>query len=633
MTVKKRRNKSETPQKHCSPEPQSNDFGTRAPDAVLPSAVLCQRMILPALCAIAVVLGIYYTNLADDYDLWFHLRYGEQVLRDLTWKPDHTLYSWTPTDAGWVYVSWLGSATLYAVHAVAGVPGLYALQWCVLIAIGGLVWRLLRALGRSLTVWHALAMLATGIAINPLAAYIKPEMFSYLCFAVVVFLYFSAKATGNSRRLWALPALFLLWVNTHGGFMFGLIFISLALAGEFLEALRVNNWCLPSWTGATTDTSARFRSTLTLHFAGAVALSWLITAVNPYGDGVAYHTAILRQFLAGAGDLNLVRAYNPLWQYMGANAFMFRLLDTAWLCVVMIALLVWLLIRARRTPGLVFPLGMPALLFMAAGFAVLRVSVFACLLWLFTVVFLAARTARDNPARARAFAWVGIVGLGVVVGVQMAVWSTFNSWLGLKFRDFVPERECEFIIRHKLPGPVFNDYLSGGYLIWALYPVQRVFIDPRYGPYTTTGVWEDYTALRRTPDDATLARLEAKYPFHTALLHFSGAGPLVELFLRSPRWQIVFFDRVAAVFVRRDCMRPDIAQATRAALPAARFAGVANPQALTWIAVLYSQIAPQELPAVRDIYARNVRPWYARRGKQLLLMARMIAETAERAAP
>jgi len=588
--------------------------------------------LIVAICLVAVILGIYYTNLADDYDLWFHLRYGEQVLCDLTWKPDHTLYSWTPTDAGWVYVSWLGSAALYAVHAVAGVPGLYGLQWCVLIATGGLIWRLVRALGRPLTLWHVLAMLAAGIAINPLAAYIKPELFSYLCFAGAVFLYFSAKATGNSRRLWALPALFLLWVNTHGGFVFGLIFISLALAGEFLEAFRANGWRFPLWMGAAADVSAKSWPALPLHLTGAVALSWLITTVNPYGT--AYHTAILRQFLAGSGDLNLVRAYNSLWQYMGANAFMFRLLDTAWLSVIMTGLLVWLLIRARRTPGLAFPLGMPALFFMAAGFAVLRVSVFACLLWLFTVVFLAARAAvRGNHPRNGAFAWVGIIGLGIIVGAQMAVWSTYNSWLGLQYRDFVPERECEFVIRQKLPGPIFNDYLSGGYLMWALYPAQRVFIDPRYGPYTTTGVWDDYTVLRRMPDDATLSRLEAKYPFRAALLHFGAAGPLVELFLRSPRWQIVFFDRVAAVFVRRDCMRPDIAQATRAALPAERFAGVTNPQALAWIAVLYSQIAPQELPVVRNIYAHNVRPWYAHRERHLRLLERMIAKTSESVTP
>ena len=139
--------------------------------------------------------------------------------------------------------------------------------------------------------------------------------------------------------------------------------------------------------------------------------------------------------------------------------------------------------------------------------------------------------------------------------------------------------------------------------------------------------------MRRTPDDAALVRLEAKYPFRTALLHFNAAGPLVELFLRSPRWQMVFFDRVAVVFVRRDYLRTDIAQATHAALPAERFAGVTNPQALAWIAVLYGQIAPQELPVVRDIYTQNVRSWYARRERHLRLHDRMIAETSERAAP
>ena len=51
----------------------------------------------------------------------------------------------------------------------------------------------------------------------------------------------------------------------------------------------------------------------------------------------------------------------------------------------------------------------------------------------------------------------------------------------------------------KLPPPLFNDYVSGGYMMWAMYPEYKVFIDSRGKPYDMTHVWEDYNELMANP--------------------------------------------------------------------------------------------------------------------------------------
>ena len=56
---------------------------------------------------------------------------------------------------------------------------------------------------------------------------------------------------------------------------------------------------------------------------------------------------------------------------------------------------------------------------------------------------------------------------------------------------------------------MFNDYLTGGYMIWSMYPRYKVFIDPRYQPYVN-GVWEDFMQFRRKPDPDGLNTLLAK---------------------------------------------------------------------------------------------------------------------------
>ena len=61
-----------------------------------------------------------------------------------------------------------------------------------------------------------------------------------------------------------------------------------------------------------------------------------------------------------------------------------------------------------------------------------------------------------------------------------------NSWFGSHIDEWAPVTESAFIKDHKLPGPIFNDYIIGGYMIWSLYPDYKVFLDPRYGPYVRT---------------------------------------------------------------------------------------------------------------------------------------------------
>ena len=42
-----------------------------------------------------------------------------------------------------------------------------------------------------------------------------------------------------------------------------------------------------------------------------------------------------------------------------------------------------------------------------------------------------------------------------------------------------PEKIADYIEEHSVPGTMFNDLRYGGYLIWRLYPQEKVFIDTR----------------------------------------------------------------------------------------------------------------------------------------------------------
>lgn len=67
------------------------------------------------------------------------------------------------------------------------------------------------------------------------------------------------------------------------------------------------------------------------------------------------------------------------------------------------------------------------------------------------------------------------------------------SWFGFGITYWNPVDEVEFLKKYH-PGlkNIINDYDSGGYLIWKLFPDTKVMIDPRSFPYRK--FWADYIA-------------------------------------------------------------------------------------------------------------------------------------------
>jgi hypothetical protein len=95
---------------------------------------------------------------------------------------------------------------------------------------------------------------------------------------------------------------------------------------------------------------------------------------------------------------------------------------------------------------------------------------------------------------------------------------------------------------------MFNHVNWGAYLEWALWPGQHPFLDDRFELHPVE-VWDDYAsvvAVRAGWED-TLDRYGIGY----LVLSQQEQPLLVEAADRSPRWQSMYRDEQAVVFVRR----------------------------------------------------------------------------------
>jgi len=163
-----------------------------------------------------------------DPDLWGHLRFGLD-----TWFT-HTVsaidpYSFTQ-DRPWVNHEWLSELQTAVAYRVAGVAGLSVLKGALVFSALWMVWNTLGGadfIARIISL--GLVVLGTGSVTSTL----RPQLWSLLSMAILCLIL----RRGGRRRI-ALPALFALWANVHGGWVVGFGVLGAWAAADVLSDRR-----------------------------------------------------------------------------------------------------------------------------------------------------------------------------------------------------------------------------------------------------------------------------------------------------------------------------------------------------------------------------------------------------------
>lgn len=134
--------------------------------------------------------------------------------------------------------------------------------------------------------------------------------------------------------------------------------------------------------------------------------------------------------------------------------------------------------------------------------------------------------------------------------------STFGGGLS----GWFPRRAAEFIHDQNLPGEVFNTYSEGGYILWALGPERRDYIDGQETPFGS--LLQHEADMRSAPLDSEAWQKEAdRYGINTIIFPLT----MDEVSLarlnsdcRSRQWRPVYFDEVSIILVRRTPATEDL---------------------------------------------------------------------------
>jgi hypothetical protein len=208
------------------------------------------------------------------------------------------------------------------------------------------------------------------------------------------------------------------------------------------------------------------------------------------------------------------------------------------------AALVWARSQARVSDWLLF------LVFAAAGIDVVRNVI---LIGLIAPIVIASYIPWKRAVPVLAEFLVAVLVLAGA-GAQIARGSAFQfraaEW---KY----PGGAADFLLAHNVTEPIFNTYGYGGYLIWRLWPRERVFID---GRALNESVFQDYWRIARNAapiGGKSGEELIDQYGIQVIVMdgfEFTSGEPyLLPAALSDPsqkEWKLVYQDAQAVVFMR-----------------------------------------------------------------------------------
>jgi hypothetical protein len=493
------------------------------------------------LVVLALALQLGATALLNDPGTSWHIRVGQEVWR--AGAPHADTFSFTRHGEPWISQYWLCDAAMAAVYRAWSWNGLVAASAVLLAWIYRMLFRAVLRTGANVAWAAVLVMLAAGCGAPHWLA--RPHLVS-LWLLLVTFDRCRAFHDRGGRAIWALPAVFVLWSNVHGGFLAGLVVVGCSLVAQL--ARRRDS----AWRGGV--------GTL----VGVLAASACATLVNPYGWNLHVH---LLRLLFSAGVRDLIDEWQPPDLTSAESQPLVAMLLMGLVLVILawrrldifaaLHLAVWTYfalaaVRQVAMAAIVFAMVLGGLACGVGGALGERFGLKALPRWLADI----GSRVDDCTVGERAAGWCiwsmafsGMVAVATALGVVI---PPLGFGVARLSASRFPNDAVERLNAESGAGPLFHELEWGGYILLESDPPCRVFIDDRFELYGRSATLEYLDAIAGGPAWAALAE---QHHFEYVLLRPN--RPLVRILRDSERWETLHEDDVAVLLRRITGRRND----------------------------------------------------------------------------
>lgn len=465
-------------------------------------------------------------------DVYLHLVTGRHIITSRG-LPNADIFSFTNFGNRWVMHEWFYQIFLYFINNTFGIWGLKILGAGILTATLYTNKKNGELLGASsFAAWFTTLIFFLSW-INFIG--LRPHIITFLFFSLSLHLILRFRYQHQHKLLYFFPAIMVLWVNSHGGFLVGIILLGYTTVLTTIER-RIQG----------------IHQRLPWPLINSLALTIIASLVNPYG----YEQLLFPFQLMDQWVMNYVIEWRPpdFGQFRSA------------LFLAMVALFVLLLRQSSGTERW-FRLLLTLPFILASLEAVRHLPIASFILSPFLATQISSLRKRPASAlsvdcitsqqRASATATrllraeLGPVEY-ILNWVVLFIFCTTFYFLSpaLKqhatenFHQKFPVGATQYLIDNDLRGRMFTTLQYSDYILFTRYPVQQVFYDVRLEIYGKE-IAQDY--LRIINAQVGWQDLFEKYAFEFCVVDKSEA--IYDALAASPSFILRYEDQYSAIFV------------------------------------------------------------------------------------
>lgn len=496
------------------------------------------KIIKPLLIFLFIIFIFSFTfTTSSDFneDLGRHIKLGE-IITSTKQVPKTNLFSYTNSGFPFLNHHWLSEVVFYISSQTFGINSLIILKTILIIS------SILIVVYIGIKKAGILPALTTALLFSPLLInrlYIRPEIFGYLFFSILLYILFFYKK--HKKILFVIPFILLLWVNLHISFVFG-IFITFII---FISILS--------------------KEKKTIIYSPKLYIPFILTIVfllfNPNGlQGIFYPFQIFKNYGYEIVENKNLFYLNNYGFYSHVKYFFF---------LTPISLISIFILLAKRKLKEFFIL----LVFFILAIYQLRHFSFFVLAAIPTIsiaikeisfaIFNKIKKIKEYKYGIKIAYSILLIILFIVLSILFATNTYFkvfdlNKRFGLGFNED-GKSASEFVKKHKLPKQIFNGFDNGGYLVYSLYPDYKVFVDNRPEAYPSKFFTDIYTPLQT--NEKLRNKIFKEENINTVIFTYydqtQWSKAFVEQMFKDNEFKLVYLDDYIIIFTKKTNL-PDL---------------------------------------------------------------------------
>ncbi len=484
-------------------------------------------MIKRIYCFVFAII-LFFISLSEinltNSDIGRHIKNGEIILKNFS-VPKTNLYSYTYPDFTFYNHHWLSGVIFYLVKIILGFKGL-TIFFSILTFFTFLFF--IKVVEKDIdSFWLLAVIFLLTVVLICVRKEIRPEIFSYLFSSIYFFILYKFLYE-EKNFLYILPILQIIWTNLHIYFVIGLVLIFFSLV-ELLSKYLKNK------------SELKIKKQLK-YLSFILFLNIISCLINPYGvKGILIPFNIFKNYGYKVFENQsvwfidkVVRNYIPNLNYK----ILLGILILSW----------GLKIKYKKTNFAIFNFLIFLFFSILSLFAIRNFAIFAY----FCIPILILNLKDIKIIKNNYFLFfVTTIYFLFSYRINSYIWNFDINLIGLKKGN---ESAAKFFLDNNLEGPILNNYDIGGYLIYYLFPKEKVFVDNRPEAYPEEFFKSIYIPMME--DETKWYELEKIYNFNSIFFYRHDYTPFGQQFLINrvfdTNWAVVFVDQDCIILLKRN---------------------------------------------------------------------------------